>query len=88
MHRLYHTIGADCIGSRRLHRPDCFFRQRSAKPTACIITKTQADKPKAVPGRRVASKRGRNDLPPGKKEGETMTPDRHYEHEQNAFDLL
>ena len=35
---------------------------------------------------RVVSERGRKELPPGKKGGETMTPDRHYEHKQHAFD--
>ena len=48
----------------------------------------QENRPKPASDRRVVGERGSNDLPPGKKEGETMTPDRHYEHEQNAFDLL
>ena len=32
--------------------------------------------------------RGRKDLPPGKKGGETMTPDRHKEDKQHAFDTF
>ena len=47
---------------------------------------SQASQPKGASGRRVVGERGRNDLPPGKKGGETMTPDRHYEHKQHAFD--
>ena len=46
----------------------------------------QGNQPKAASGRRVVGERGSNDLPPGKKGGETMTPDRHYEHKQHAFD--
>ena len=43
---------------------------------------SRTDKPKEASGRRVVGERGSNDLPPGKKGGETMTPDRHYEHKQ------
>ena len=32
--------------------------------------------------------RGRKDLPPGTKGGETMTPDRHKEHKQHTFDTF
>ena len=46
----------------------------------------QGNQPKGASGRRVVGERGSNDLPPGKKGGETMTPDRHYEHKQHAFD--
>ncbi|MFR6692993.1 MAG: hypothetical protein ACLUS6_02820 [Dysosmobacter sp.] len=46
----------------------------------------QGNQPKGAFGRRVVGERGSNDLPPGKKGGETMTPDRHYEHKQHAFD--
>lgn len=46
----------------------------------------QGNQPKGASGRRVVGERGSNDLPPGKKGGETMTPDRHYEHKQYAFD--
>ena len=42
--------------------------------------------PKQPSAERVVGERGSNDLPPGKKGGETMTPDRHYEHKQHAFD--
>ena len=42
----------------------------------------QGNQPKGASGRRVVGERGSNDLPPGKKGGETMTPDRHYEHKQ------
>lgn len=35
---------------------------------------------------RVVSERGRKELPPGKKGGENLKPDRHYEHKQHAFD--
>ena len=43
---------------------------------------SQASQPKEASSGRVVGERGRNDLPPGKKGGETMTPDRHYEHKQ------
>ena len=46
----------------------------------------QENQPKEVSSRRVVSERGRNDLPPGKKGGEDLKPDRHYEHKQYAFD--
>ena len=46
----------------------------------------QGNQPKGASGRRVVGERGSNDLPPGKKGGETMIPDRHYEHKQHAFD--
>lgn len=46
----------------------------------------QGNQPKGASSRRVVGERGRNDLPPGKKGGETMTPDRHYEHKQHTFD--
>lgn len=49
---------------------------------------SNADKPKEASGRRVVGERGSNDLPPGKKGGETMTPDRHYEHKQHTFDCF
>lgn len=42
--------------------------------------------PKAPIGERVVGERGRNDLPPGTKGGEIMTPERHYEHKQHTFD--
>ena len=46
--------------------------------------------PAARPNRpsagRVVSERGRKELPPGKKGGENLKPDRHYEHKQHAFD--
>ena len=35
---------------------------------------------------RVVSERGKKELPPGKKGGENLKPDRHYEHKQYAFD--
>ena len=35
---------------------------------------------------RLGGERGTNDLPPGKKGGENMTPDRHEEYKQKAFD--
>ena len=44
---------------------------------------SQASQPKEASSGRVVGERGRNDLPPGKKGGETMTPDRHYEHKQH-----
>ena len=44
--------------------------------------------PKQPSAERVVGERGRNDLPPGKKGGETMTPDRHYEHKQHTFDCF
>ena len=37
---------------------------------------SQASQPKEASSGRVVGERGRNDLPPGKKGGETMTPDR------------
>ena len=49
---------------------------------------SRTDKPKEASGRRVVGERGSNDLPPGKKGGETMTPDRHYQHKQHAFDCF
>ena len=49
---------------------------------------SQASQPKEASGGRVVGERGRNDLPPGKKGGETMTPDRHYEHKQHTFDCF
>lgn len=45
----------------------------------------QGNQPKGASGRRVVGERGSNDLPPGKKGGETMTPDRHYEHKQHRL---
>ena len=42
--------------------------------------------PKTPIGERVVGERGRNDLPPGTKGGEIMTPERHYEHKQHTFD--
>lgn len=42
--------------------------------------------PKAPLTGRVVGERGRKDLPPGTKGGENMTPDRHDEHKQHAFD--
>ena len=49
---------------------------------------SQASQPKEASSGRVVGERGRNDLPPGKKGGETMTPDRHYEHKQHTFDCF
>ena len=46
---------------------------------------SQASQPKEASSGRVVGERGRNDLPPGKKGGETMTPDRHYEHKQHTL---
>lgn len=34
----------------------------------------------------VVGERGRKELPPGKKGGENLKPDRHYEHKQHTFD--
>ena len=45
-----------------------------------------AAKPKRPAAERVVSERGRKELPPGKKGGENLKPDRHYEHKQYAFD--
>lgn len=42
--------------------------------------------PKQPSTERVVSERGRKELPPGKKGGENLKPDRHYEHKQHAFD--
>ncbi len=42
--------------------------------------------PKVPPSERVVGERGTLDLPPGKKGGENMTPDRHDEHKQHTFD--
>ncbi len=42
--------------------------------------------PKAPLPKPVVCERGRTDLPPGTKGGENLTPDRHYEHKQHAFD--
>ena len=39
-----------------------------------------AAKPKRPSAERVVGERGRNDLPPGTKGGEIMTPERYYEH--------
>lgn len=36
--------------------------------------------------RRLVSERGTNDLPPGKKGGENMTPDRQKDYKQKSFD--
>ena len=47
---------------------------------------SQASQPKEASGGRVVGERGRNDLPPGTKGGEIMTPERHYEHKQHTFD--
>ena len=44
------------------------------------------NRPKQPPTERVVSERGRKELPPGKKGGENLKPDRHYEHKQHAFD--
>ena len=43
-------------------------------------------RPKATVAERVVGERGRNDLPPGTKGGEIMTPERYYEHKQHTFD--
>ena len=43
-------------------------------------------RPKATVAERVVGERGRNDLPPGIKGGEIMTPERYYEHKQHTFD--
>ena len=48
--------------------------------------KITANQPKRTFTGPVMDERGNKDLPPGKKEGETMTPDRHYEHKQHTFD--
>lgn len=45
-----------------------------------------SNRPKATVAERVVGERGRNDLPPGTKGGEIMTPERHYEHKQHTFD--
>ena len=42
--------------------------------------------PKDSVAKTVVSERGRKELPPGKKGGENLKPDRHYEHKQHAFD--
>ena len=42
--------------------------------------------PKRTSAERVVGERGRTDLPSGEEGGENMTPDRHYEHKQHAFD--
>ena len=44
------------------------------------------NRPKATVAERVVGERGRNDLPPGTKGGEIMTPERYYEHKQHTFD--
>ena len=49
---------------------------------------SQASQPKEASSGRVVGERGRNDLPPGTKGGETMTPARHYEHKQHTFDCF
>ena len=49
---------------------------------------SQASQPKEASSGRVVGERGRNDLPPGTKGGETMTPDRHYDHKQHTFDCF
>ena len=41
---------------------------------------------KATVAERVVGERGRNDLHPGTKGGEIMTPERYYEHKQHTFD--
>ena len=51
-----------------------------------IFEKITANQPKRTFTGPVMDERGNKDLPPGKKGGETMTPDRHYEHKQHAFD--
>ena len=48
--------------------------------------KFSANQPKRTFTGPVMDERGNKDLPPGKKGGETMTPDRHYEHKQHTFD--
>ena len=48
--------------------------------------KTPVAKPNRPVRERVVSERGRKELPPGKKGGENLKPDRHYEHKQYAFD--
>ena len=45
-----------------------------------------ANRPKGAVTERVVGERGRNDLPPGTKGGEIMTPERYYEHKQHTFD--
>ena len=45
-----------------------------------------AARPNRPSAERVVSERGRKELPPGKKGGENLKPDRHYEHKQHAFD--
>ena len=44
------------------------------------------NRPIQIFGERVVGERGQKDLPPGTKEGENMTPDRHKEHKQHTFD--
>ena len=44
------------------------------------------NRPNRTTRERVVSERGRKELPPGKKGGENLKPDRHYEHKQYAFD--
>ena len=51
-----------------------------------IFEKFSANQPKRTFTGPVMDERGNKDLPPGKKGGETMTPDRHYEHKQHTFD--
>ena len=51
-----------------------------------IFEKYSASWPKHLSHERVVGERGRKDLPPGTKGGETMTPDRHEEHKQHTFD--
>ncbi len=51
-----------------------YFKKLSVKPPYAPLT------------RRLVSERGTKDLPPGTKGGETMTPDRHKDYKQKAFD--
>ena len=44
------------------------------------------NRPNRTTRERVVSERGKKELPPGKKGGENLKPDRHYEHKQYAFD--
>ena len=51
-----------------------------------IFEKSSASWPKRPFHERVVGERGRKDLPPGTKGGETMKPDLHETHKQHTFD--
>ena len=98
--RLFHChFLPGAVGPCRCRSPPLPFRSGPVNPneTKGVHTMSgkkvflkffQGNQPKGAPGRRVVGERGSNDLPPGKKGGETMTPDRHYEHKQHAFEHL